>query len=222
MKELLFVGATEDLQSLADDLQQAGFIVSACEHGELAERLADGDAVDALLLNVTDQPADATLRQLLDGQTLPPHMAALAVLRRTQIGELTPSTPVDDFIAFPSPPDELLMRVRRAIWRRGGGESAETLRCGDLTIDQQSYRVYIGGRSVELTYKEYELLRFLALNEDKVCTREMLLNRVWGYDFYGGSRTVDVHIRRLRSKIEDRAHTFIETVRNVGYRFHVS
>ena len=70
-----------------------------------------------------------------------------------------------------------------------------------------------------MTYKEYELLRFLALNEGKVCTREMLLNRVWGYDFYGGARTVDVHIRRLRSKIEDRHHTFIETVRNVGYRF---
>ncbi len=66
------------------------------------------------------------------------------------------------------------------------------------------------------------MLRFLALNQDKVCTREMLLSRVWGYDFYGGGRTVDVHIRRLRSKIEDRGHTVIQTVRNVGYRFHAS
>jgi DNA-binding response OmpR family regulator len=79
--------------------------------------------------------------------------------------------------------------------------------------------VFVASRPVELTYKEYELLRFLALNEGKVCTREMLLSRVWGYDFYGGARTVDVHIRRLRSKIEDRHHTLIETVRNVGYRF---
>ena len=70
-----------------------------------------------------------------------------------------------------------------------------------------------------LTYKEYELLRFLATNPDTVFTREALLNKVWGYDFYGGARTVDVHIRRLRSKIEDAHHSFIETVRNVGYRF---
>jgi DNA-binding response OmpR family regulator len=69
------------------------------------------------------------------------------------------------------------------------------------------------------TYKEYELLRFLATNPDTVFTRETLLNKVWGYDFYGGARTVDVHVRRLRSKIEDRSHSFIETVRNVGYRF---
>jgi ATP phosphoribosyltransferase regulatory subunit len=78
----------------------------------------------------------------------------------------------------------------------------------------------VGGRSVELTYREYELLRFLAQNPDRVFTREMLLNRVWGYDFYGGARTVDVHVRRLRSKIEEAGRTYIETVRNVGYRFH--
>ena len=82
-------------------------------------------------------------------------------------------------------------------------------------------KAYVGGRPIDLTYKEVELLRFLATNQDKVFTREALLNRVWGYDFYGGARTVDVHIRRLRSKIEDRTHSFIETVRNVGYRFHL-
>ncbi len=80
--------------------------------------------------------------------------------------------------------------------------------------------MFIGTRPIDLTYKEYELLRFLALNQDKVCTRETLLQRVWGYDFYGGARTVDVHIRRLRSKIEDHTNSYIETVRNVGYRLH--
>jgi two-component system alkaline phosphatase synthesis response regulator PhoP len=93
------------------------------------------------------------------------------------------------------------------------------LRCGDLTIDLANYMVFVAGRQVNLTYKEYELLRFLAANADTVFTRETLLNKVWGYDFYGGARTVDVHVRRLRSKIEDRHHSFIETVRNVGYRF---
>ena len=112
-------------------------------------------------------------------------------------------------------------RVRRAIWLKSGVESDNTLSAGDLRLDLANYKVYVSGRPIELTYKEYELLRFLATNQDKVFTREALLNRVWGYDFYGGARTVDVHIRRLRSKIEDRAHTFIETVRNVGYRFHL-
>ncbi|MEO6197835.1 MAG: winged helix-turn-helix domain-containing protein, partial [Dehalococcoidia bacterium] len=82
-----------------------------------------------------------------------------------------------------------------------------------------NYTVQVAGRSVDLTYKEYELLRYLATNRERVFSRETLLSNVWGYDFYGGARTVDVHVRRLRSKIEDRHRTFIETVRNVGYRF---
>jgi two-component system alkaline phosphatase synthesis response regulator PhoP len=86
-------------------------------------------------------------------------------------------------------------------------------------MDLANYTVHVSGRPVELTYKEYELLRYLAQNQGRVVTRETLLSRVWGYDFYGGARTVDVHIRRLRSKIEDRHNTFVETVRNVGYRF---
>jgi len=79
--------------------------------------------------------------------------------------------------------------------------------------------VTVDGRLVTLTFKEYELLRFLASNRGRVFTRDVLLNEVWGYDYYGGDRTVDVHIRRLRSKIEDSTHIFIETVRNIGYRF---
>ena len=77
----------------------------------------------------------------------------------------------------------------------------------------------MGCKVVELTFKEYELLKFLASNRGRVYTREALLNKVWGYDYYGGDRTVDVHVRRLRSKIEDSKRTFIETVRNIGYRF---
>jgi len=98
-------------------------------------------------------------------------------------------------------------------------EGNNKLRCGDLVINLASREVFLANRPVTLAYKEYELLRFLLSNSDTVFTREALLNRVWGYDFYGGARTVDVHIRRLRSKIEGPGHAFIETVRNVGYRF---
>ncbi len=92
------------------------------------------------------------------------------------------------------------------------------IRHGSLSIDLERYKVTIDGDVVDLTFKEYELLRFLASNPGKPYTREALLNQVWGYDYYGGSRTVDVHVRRIRSKIE-RHEQFIDTVRNVGYRF---
>src|SRR5207302_654736 len=116
--------------------------------------------------------------------------------------------------------NELVARVRVALRRRTNVDAQNALRCGDLVIDLANYKVTVAGTSVELTYKEYELLRFLMGNPAKVFTREQLLNRVWGYDYYGGARTVDVHIRRLRSKIEVRpGDHFIDTVRNVGYRF---
>jgi DNA-binding response OmpR family regulator len=89
-------------------------------------------------------------------------------------------------------------------------------------IDLARCEVTLEGRIVELTFKEYELLKLLAANSGRVYSREVLLDQVWGYDYYGGDRTVDVHVRRLRSKIEDSTHTFIETVRNIGYRFKKS
>ena len=90
---------------------------------------------------------------------------------------------------------------------------------GDLVIDTNRYEVFLAGRPVLLTFKEYELLKVLGSNPGRVYSRETLLEQVWGYAYFGGTRTVDVHIRRLRSKIEDAQHTFIDTVWNVGYRF---
>jgi len=221
--ELLLAGATEELQSLADELERAGCTVKGCLLTDAAEQLTQGDPPpDAVLLNLTDEPDDALVRNLLGAEVLPPQTPAIALVGRRRLPQLDPALPVDDFAVYPATADELLARIRRASWRRAGVQSSHLIRSGDLMIDQQSYKVFVAGRPVDLTYKEYELLRFLALNQDRVFTREALLNRVWGYDFYGGARTVDVHIRRLRSKIEDRAHTFIETVRNVGYRFHTS
>ena len=104
------------------------------------------------------------------------------------------------------------------MWLNGDADGPEVLRCGGLEIDIERYKVTVQGDVVDLTYKEYELLRFLASNPGKPFTREALLNQVWGYDYYGGSRTVDVHVRRIRAKIE-RYESFVETVRNVGYRF---
>ncbi|MEX2158193.1 MAG: response regulator transcription factor [Dehalococcoidia bacterium] len=219
MNEVLLVEATEELQILTTELARAGIRVSPCPAAEADERLRSGELIDAVLLNLLD---GAALRQDLRSDSMPERTAVIAIVRPEQIEAVQGEPALDDFAVFPFRAEELAARIRRAVARRDGDEEAHLFHSGDLTIDQASYKVYVGSRPVDLTFKEYELLRFLAQNEGKVCTRETLLNRVWGYDFYGGARTVDVHIRRLRSKIEDPHHSFIETVRNVGYRFHTS
>ena len=96
-----------------------------------------------------------------------------------------------------------------------------TMELGELKINTLTYEVYVNNKKVNLTFKEYELLKFLASKPGQVFSRESLLHSVWNYDYYGGTRTVDVHIRRLRSKINDMQNQFIETIWNVGYRFRL-
>ena len=146
----------------------------------------------------------------------------LWMIQRTMFGaELQTFLEVEDFVFLPFKRSELATRIRRALWRTGSWDSGQVIRTGDLIIDQERYEVSVAGRRVILTFKEYQLLCLLATNPGRVYSRETLLSRVWEYDYFGGTRTVDVHIRRLRSKVEDASHLFIETVRNVGYRFRV-
>jgi len=125
---------------------------------------------------------------------------------------------IDDFVVKPWEPNEVTVRIKRILGKKESIDNEDIIRCGDLVIDSAKCEVSLSGKPIMLTFKEYQLLKFLASNKGKVFTRESLLNKVWGWDYYGGDRTVDVHIRRLRSKIEDPTHTFIETVRNIGYR----
>ena len=113
---------------------------------------------------------------------------------------------------------ELRARVK-AVRARATIQSQPTIVHGDLTIDVDSFEVSLDGRNIELTYKEYELLKLFASNPGRVFRREDILNRIWGDDYYGGTRTVDVHVRRLRSKLDDVSHNVIETMWRVGYRF---
>ena len=125
---------------------------------------------------------------------------------------------IDDFVVKPWEPNEVTVRIKRILREKESIDGEDIIRCGDLVIDSAKCEVSLSGKPIMLTFKEYQLLKFLASNKGKVFTRESLLNKVWGWNYYGGDRTVDVHIRRLRSKIEDPTHTFIETVRNIGYR----
>ncbi len=126
---------------------------------------------------------------------------------------------IDDYLTLPVSAKRLAQRLKFLMWKLNRVEMKNGFCCGDLAIDFERYEVNVKGKPIDLTYKEFELLKFLATHPGKVFTREALLDKVWGYDYYGGTRTVDVHVRRLRSKIEAGGCLYIETVRNVGYKF---
>jgi DNA-binding response OmpR family regulator len=125
----------------------------------------------------------------------------------------------DDFCITPFHPIELEARLRHLFAGRFQEGGAEVVDYGALSLNLETYQASIEGRPLDLTYMEYELLKFLAQNPGKVFTREILLSRVWGYEYFGGARTVDVHIRRLRAKLGEEHAALIQTVRSVGYRF---
>jgi DNA-binding response OmpR family regulator len=125
----------------------------------------------------------------------------------------------DDFCLHPFHPRELEARLRHLFWRTGSGTAPELVEYGGLVLNLETYQAVIEGHPLDLTYMEYELLKFLAQHPGRVFTRETLLSRVWGYEYYGGARTVDVHIRRLRAKLGEEHASLISTVRSVGYRF---
>ena len=127
---------------------------------------------------------------------------------------------VDDVILESAGPAEADARIRLAIGRLTEDKSSSKIQTSGVIIDEASYSAKVHGRSLDLTYKEFELLRFFASHPSRVFTREQLLSEVWGYDYFGGTRTVDVHVRRLRAKLGD-LESLIGTVRNVGYRFNV-
>jgi DNA-binding response OmpR family regulator len=127
---------------------------------------------------------------------------------------------IDDVLLSTAGPAEADARVRLALARRDEVAAPTRVQASGVTIDEQSYSAKLHGKPLDLTYKEFQLLHFLATHPSRVFTREQLLSEVWGYDYFGGTRTVDVHVRRLRAKLGD-ADQIIGTVRNVGYRFNV-
>ena len=207
----------EALDPFRRGLEEDGYQVVLADAGD--PLAGEGQPADAVVLELGAVAEDAAVKGMIQDALGGHGPAVIALIDPERPASFDPALGLDDFVVTTASPAELALRIRQALWRRTGVDARNVLRCGDLEMDLANYTVQVAGQPVDLTYKEYELLRFLAANADRVLNRETLLNKVWGYDFYGGARTVDVHIRRLRSKIEDRHHTFIETVRNVGYRF---
>lgn len=143
----------------------------------------------------------------------------LVIVSGAQLDELESRDELfDDFIIGPFHPREMEARLKHLLWRTGRGPSPEVVEYGSLMMNLETYQAAIDGRPLDLTFMEYELLKYLASHPGKVFTRETLLNRVWGYEYYGGARTVDVHVRRLRAKLGEEHANLIQTVRSVGYK----
>jgi DNA-binding response OmpR family regulator len=174
---------------------------------------------DILLIDATVDvgTAEQTARRLsLAWEVgLPP---LIVVLNDETISTFRLESGADDFLVTSASVGEISARLSMAARRAGHGDETTVLKVGDLVVNPENYQVYMRGRPLDLTYKEFELLKFLAQRPGRVCDRELLLQEVWGYDYYGGTRTVDVHVRRLRAKLGAEHEALIETIRNVGYR----
>lgn len=144
----------------------------------------------------------------------------VAVLTEGGLVAVNPEWGLDDVLLPGTGPAELDARLRLLVGRRSGSaaDTSGTVALGDLVIDESTYTARLRGRPLDLTYKEFELLKYLAQHAGRVFTRAQLLQEVWGYDFFGGTRTVDVHVRRLRAKLGPEHEALIGTVRNVGYK----
>ncbi|HEY8534005.1 MAG TPA: response regulator transcription factor [Micromonospora sp.] len=149
------------------------------------------------------------------------HIPLIAVVTEAGLIAINADWGIDDVVLTGAGPAEVEARLRLAVGRSttSNGGSTGLIRAGDLVIDPDTYSVKIKGRPLDLTYKEFELLKFLAQHPGRVFTRDQLLREVWGYDYFGGTRTVDVHVRRLRAKLGSEYESMIGTVRQVGYKF---
>ena len=205
-------------------------LLQLMEQEPLAFRIVEGDDVAVRLANPGD--VHLVLLDLTEGQGETPSGGGIGAALDSPLPVIVavpewaleiqgPWLHADDLIVCPWSPGELAVRARRLVDRRMQvpPDAPGVIRIGALVIDTNRYDVFVTGRPVLLTFKEYELLKLLASYPGRVFSREALLEQVWGYEYFGGTRTVDVHVRRLRSKIEDATHTFVDTVWNVGYRF---
>jgi DNA-binding response OmpR family regulator len=208
----------EAAESLSEVLRDLGVDCVAVSSLEEAERLPDREILSLCVVDATREGAFGFCRALRANEFF--DLPILLIIERERLFELESRTDLfDDFACFPVDPDELAARIRVMRRRFAPRDPEKIIVYGPLALNTETYQAAIEGRPLDLTYMEYELLRFFASNPGKVFRRETLLNKVWGYDYYGGARTVDVHVRRLRAKLgEEHAH-LIQTVRSVGYRF---
>jgi two-component system, OmpR family, alkaline phosphatase synthesis response regulator PhoP len=218
IKVLILSDDSDTLPNTCRNLSDYGYDLSTVRYGQDTISNISKLNPDVLFITV---PSPLLLSEIVGNIKETFDIPIVVILNFESMGQVADHLmAVDDFIIAPFETGELDLRVKRLLRKRNTVVD-EQIRCGDLLIDLATCEVTLSGNIVSLTFKEYELLKFLVNNQGRVFSRDVLLDKVWGYDYYGGDRTVDVHVRRLRSKIEDANHSFIDTVRNIGYRFRI-
>jgi len=222
MPDLMIIGKNNTtLAELQMVLTRNGFTCSVTPYSDDVAEYVFRRSPDMVLAEIDGYQPDELTREQIHEIKLRTSVPVIALISQSILGYLDVDPNMDDFISQPFNPKELLLRIKRILKREVIPNGRETIISDGMVIDLASCEVSVEGKKVDLTFKEYELLKFLAGNTGRVFTREALLDKIWGMDYFGGDRTVDVHIRRLRSKIEKPGKVFIETVRNIGYRFRV-
>ena len=212
-----------DVEILTDRAMDVGSLVSALEGAghrvavaPLAESLGHGPDPDiAFVDTVKDFGRGRDACRGIHASS--PRVHVIAMVAPEILDAFGPDWAADSFVVEGAAPEEILARVRIAIGT-SLDDAAAVLRVGELAIDPETYQVRLKGRPLDLTYKEFQLLLYLAERPGRVFSRSRLLQEVWGYDFFGGTRTVDVHVRRLRAKLGAEHEAMIVTIRNVGYK----
>ena len=211
IRKILCLAPDQDmLKLLSFNLEASGYRV------ETSDREADATTTDASLILYDPALSEHVGLDLLKAMSRTPTIVLAESDREDDI-VLAFELGAADYVRKPFSVRELLARIKAVLRRGGGGSAAEVLRVGPITIDAENYEAFLNEEKLVLTLKEYELLKLLAETPGKVLTRDCLLDRIWGYEFYGETRTVDVHIRHIRMKLGEDA-AMIETVRGVGYR----
>ncbi len=214
---LILAPESEAIRDLVNGLARKGFICYQITH---EADLADHESINVLLIDNTDGLTGSSLSGVIQSVKRNRHASIILLTDRRALTGIEKEPDIDDFVLKPVNLEEIVVRLQRLQHgRKQKVASPDFLTSGSLTIDLPKCEVAVAGRVIDLTFTEYELLKLLMSQKGSVFSRETLLNKIWGYDYFGGDRTVDVHITRLRSKIEDASHTYIETVRNIGYRF---
>ncbi|GGN97315.1 transcriptional regulatory protein GlnR [Actinoplanes lobatus] len=216
MKLLLLTDNQPDVLPALDLLP---YSVQVSPRGKWAEAAKDPH-VAVVLVDACEQlnQARTTCRALSAAGLSAP---LIALVREAGLAAVAVDWCVDDFVLTTAGPAEVAARLTMAVARQGSQTTTgtESIHIGGLSIDPHSYTAKLNGETLSLTYKEFELLKFLAQQPGRVFSRDQLLREVWGYDYFGGTRTVDVHVRRLRAKLGPRCERMIGTVRQVGYKF---
>ena len=218
---ILVVGADPArVGELGNEISRLGGEVSQIPPDEFEDQEWELRAPHAVILDGRDpRVIVARLAGMIRGSRRLRSTVVMAIVPDHHLTSFSLRDEVDDFVVAPLREAELRARLTRLFARIHEAPSATAVVAGELTIDPATYDVTLSGARVDLTLKEYELLKYLVTNPGRVFTRDQLLDSVWGYDYVGGTRTVDVHIRRLRAKLGELGETAIDTVRGVGYSF---